>query len=250
MGQTAENLANRFRISREQSDSYAVQSHQRLAKAQDEARLDEIIPLFSQNGSLMEKDDGVHRNASLADLARLKPVFDPPFGMVTAGNSAQITDGAALLILASEAAVNKYRLSVAGQIRTCAWVGVDPKQMGLGPVHAMSQVLMEQGLGVSDIDYWEINEAFSAQILACLDAWVNPEYCRNELGRNEAWAGIEPERLNVDGGALAIGHPVGASGARIVLHLLQVMARNGARRGMASLCIGGGQGGAMIIERC
>jgi acetyl-CoA C-acetyltransferase len=250
MGQTAENLANRFRISREQSDSYAVQSHRRLAKAQDEARLDEITPLYSSNGSLMEKDDGLHRNANLADLARLKPVFDPPFGLVTAGNSAQITDGAALLILASESAVNKYRLPVAGQIRTCAWVGVDPKQMGLGPVHAMSQVLMEQGLSAGDIDYWEINEAFSAQILACLDAWVNPEYCRNELGRNEAWSGINPERLNVDGGALAIGHPVGASGARIVLHLLRIMARNNARLGMASLCIGGGQGGAMLIERC
>jgi acetyl-CoA C-acetyltransferase len=114
----------------------------------------------------------------------------------------------------------------------------------------MSRILMEQGLQAADIDYWEINEAFSAQVLACLDAWSNPEYCHTGPGLKETWTSIDPERLNVDGGALAIGHPVGASGARIVLHLLRVLARNGARRGMASLCIGGGQGGAMLIERC
>ena len=250
MGQTAENLANRFRISRERMDAYALESHRRLARAQDEAALDEIIPLYPGSGALMDKDDGLHRNAHLADLARLKPVFDPPFGLVTAGNSAQITDGAAILILASETAVAKYGLPVAGRIRTCKWVGVDPKQMGLGPVHAMSEVLEEQGLQPGDIDYWEINEAFSAQMLACLDAWIDPEYCNNELGRSQAWTAIDPDRLNVDGGALAIGHPVGASGARIVLHLLRVLARNGAQRGMAGLCIGGGQGGAMLIERC
>lgn len=249
MGQTAENLANRFRISRERMDAYAVESHRRIAKAQDEQLLDEIIPLYSENGSVLDKDDGVRREASLAVLARLKPVFDPPYGLVTAGNSAQITDGAAWLILASETAVKRYGLPIEGCILDCTWAGVDPKEMGLGPVHAMSRLLTDQGLQAGDIDYWEINEAFSAQMLACLDAWVSPEYCRYELGRNEAWTGIDPERLNVDGGALAIGHPVGASGARIVLHLLRVMARNGARRGMAGLCVGGGQGGAMLIER-
>jgi acetyl-CoA C-acetyltransferase len=250
MGQTAENLAFRFGISRERMDVYAVESHHRLARAQDEGLLDEIVPLYTEDGRFLNKDDGVRRDAGLEDLSRLKPAFDPPYGLVTPGNSAQISDGAAWLILASEDAIAKYGLHAVGKILSCTWTGLDPRQMGLGPVYAMSRILTEQGLTASDIDYWEINEAFAAQILACLDAWSSAEFCRTELGLKEAWTGIDPDRLNVDGGALAIGHPVGASGTRIVLHLLRVLARNGARRGMASLCVGGGQGGAMLIERC
>jgi acetyl-CoA C-acetyltransferase len=231
-------------------DIYAIESHRRLALAQDEGHLKEVIPLHTKDGRFMDKDDGLRRDISNESLAKLKPVFDQSYGLVTPGNSAQITDGAAWLILASEAAIKKYDLPVAGKIVSCAWTGLNPRQMGLGPVHAMSHLLTEQGLQATDIDYWEINEAFSAQVLACLDAWINPEYCQLELGLKEAWTGIDPARLNIDGGAIAIGHPVGASGARIVLHLLQVLARKGARRGMASLCIGGGQGGAMLIERC
>jgi acetyl-CoA C-acetyltransferase len=182
-------------------------------------------------------------------LSRLKPAFDQPFGLVTAGNSAQITDGAAWLVLASQDAVERYRLPVMARIVDCAWAGVSPEQMGLGPVHAMAPILVRQGLAVTDIDRWEINEAFAAQVLACLEAWQNPDYCRSELGLENPLAGIDPQRLNVDGGAVAIGHPVGASGARIVLHLCHVLQQWGGRRGMASLCIGGGQGGAMLIER-
>jgi acetyl-CoA C-acetyltransferase len=250
MGQTAENLAFRFGITRERMDAYAVESHRRLAQAHDSGWLEEIIPLYTRDGRYMDKDDGVRRDASLDQLAKLKPVFDKPYGLVTAGNSAQITDGAALLILASEEAVGRYGLRVAGRILDCAWSGLDPRQMGLGPVHAMSRILRKQKLHTEDIDYWEINEAFSAQVLACLHAWRSPEYCRRELGLEEAWTGIDPARLNLDGGALAAGHPVGASGARIVLHLLRTLVRNDARRGMAALCVGGGQGGAMLIERC
>jgi acetyl-CoA C-acetyltransferase len=154
------------------------------------------------------------------------------------------------MILASEEAVRKHRLKVLGRILSCSWAGVAPEKMGLGPVHAMTQVLRQQGLGAEEIDCWEINEAFAAQVLACLDAWTDPQYCRNELGLPAPWAGIDPDRLNVDGGALAVGHPVGASGVRIVFHLMCVMVRNRFKRGMASLCIGGGQGGAMLIERC
>jgi acetyl-CoA C-acetyltransferase len=249
MGQTAEFLAYRFGITRERMDAYAVESHRRLAQAQDRGHLGEIVPLYTRDGRFLDRDDGVRRDTSLKDLARLKPVFDRPYGLVTAGNSAQVTDGAAWLILAGEEAVTKYGLRVAGRIVDCAWSGLDPRQMGLGPVHAMSRVLKNQRLHSQDIDYWEINEAFSAQVLACLDAWSNPDYCRREIGLEEAWTAVDPERLNVDGGALAIGHPVGASGARIVLHLLRVLTRNGARRGMAALCVGGGQGGAMLIER-
>jgi acetyl-CoA C-acetyltransferase len=186
----------------------------------------------------------------MGDLARLKPAFDKPFGLVTAGNSAQVTDGAAWMILASDAAVERYRLPVAGRMIDCAWAGVEPGEMGLGPVHAMANILKRQQIGVEDMDYWEINEAFAAQVLACLEAWQSPEYCRNELGLDAPLDAIDPNRLNVDGGAIAIGHPVGASGTRIVLHLLHVLARNHAVRGMAGLCIGGGQGGAILIERC
>ena len=249
MGQTAENLAHRFRISRERMDAYALESHRRLARAQDEGRLTEISAIYAGDGTFYDHDDGVRRDNDMAGLARLKAAFDPPFGLVTAGNSAQITDGAAWLLLASGEAVQRYRLPVLGRIVDCAWVGVDPAQMGLGPVHAMAPILLRQGLGAEEVDFWEINEAFAAQVLACLEAWQNPEYCHTELGLDTPFTAIDPARLNVDGGAVAIGHPVGTSGARIVLHLLHVLERNNARRGMASLCIGGGQGGAMLIER-
>jgi acetyl-CoA C-acetyltransferase len=249
MGQTSEILAYRFQISREQMDAYAVESHRRLMQAQDEGRLSEIIAIYAEDGTFFDHDEGVRRDTSQSELARLKPVFDRPFGLVTAGNSAQITDGAAWMILASDPAVKRYGLPVVGKIIDCTWVGVEPEQMGLGPVHAMAQILKQQKLRVEDIDFWEINEAFAAQVLACLAAWQSPEYCRSELGLDVPLAAIDEKNLNVDGGALAIGHPVGTSGARIVLHLISVMAQKGARFGMAGLCIGGGQGGAMLIER-
>lgn len=248
MGQTAEILAQRFGISRERMDAFAVESHRRLALAQDEGRLTEIEPLYGTDGSVYLQDDGVRRDTEMARLAKLKPVFDRPFGLVTAGNSAQVTDGAALLVLASADAVKRYDLKVLGRIADCHWAGVEPSQMGLGPVHAMAPILSRQGLTTEAIDYWEINEAFAAQVLACLEAWQSADYCRSELGLQQPFAPIPVERLNVDGGAVAVGHPVGTSGARIVLHLLQVLARTGAQRGMAALCIGGGQGGAMLLE--
>jgi acetyl-CoA C-acetyltransferase len=249
MGQTAENLAGRFAISREKMDAYAMESHLRLAKAQDDGSLVEIEPLYGSDGTVYSQDDGVRRETDMARLATLKPVFDRPFGLVTAGNSAQVTDGAALLILASDEAVRRYGLTVLGRIVDCQWAGVDPAQMGLGPVHAMAPILLRHGLTTGDIGYWEINEAFAAQVLACLEAWQNADYCSSELGLSRPFGAIPTDRLNVDGGAVAIGHPVGTSGARIVLHLLHVLARTGAERGMASLCIGGGQGGAMLLER-
>jgi acetyl-CoA C-acetyltransferase len=249
MGQTAENLAERFGISRERMDAFAVESHQRLARAQDQGLLAEVEPLYAADGTVYGLDDGVRRDTDAARLARLKPAFDRPFGLVTAGNSAQVTDGAALLILASGEAVRRHGLRVLGRVADCEWAGVDPAQMGLGPVHAMAPLLLRRGLETGDVDYFEINEAFAAQVLACLDAWQDAGYCRDELGLDRPFGPIPADRLNVDGGAVAIGHPVGTSGARIVLHLLQVLARTGARRGLAALCIGGGQGGAMLLER-
>ncbi|MBI2778311.1 MAG: acetyl-CoA C-acetyltransferase [Gammaproteobacteria bacterium] len=248
MGQTAENIAHRFNISREQMDAFALESHRRLAKAQDDGLLNEIETLYDTRGNAYEYDDGLRRDGDLAKLAKLKPVFDRHFGNVTAANSAQITDGAALLILASEEAVDKYQLPVLGRIIDSQWAGLEPAQMGLGPAHAMAPIMRRRGLAIGDIDYWEINEAFAAQVLACLAAWKDADYCRAELGLEGAMGEIDHARLNVDGGGVSLGHPVGASGARIVLHLLNVLKRTNTRRGMASLCIGGGQGGAMLVE--
>jgi acetyl-CoA C-acetyltransferase len=178
----------------------------------------------------------------------LKPFFDRKYGNVTAGNSSQITDGAAWLVLASDTAVAKYQLPVLGTIVDSEWAGLDPAQMGLGPVHAATPLLKRHGLKLDDIDAWEINEAFAAQVIACLRAWADDAYCRAELGQDGALGKLDEAKLNVDGGAIALGHPVGASGARIVLHLLNVLKRTKAKRGIAAICIGGGLGGAMLVE--
>ncbi len=249
MGQTAENLAARFEISREEMDRFAMESHARVAAAQDAGRFDaEIVPLIDRDGTVYKADDGVRRDSSMENLAKLKPFFDRKYGRVTAGNSSQITDGAAWLILASEEAVERHGLTPLGRIVDSQWAGLDPAQMGLGPVHAATPILQRQGLAREDIDYWELNEAFAAQVIACLRAWEDDSYCREELGLARALGAPEAARLNVDGGAIAQGHPVGASGARIVLHLLHVLRREGGRRGVACICIGGGLGGAMLLE--
>jgi acetyl-CoA C-acetyltransferase len=248
MGQTAENLAWRFHITRLAMDSFALHSHQRLALAFDQGSMDEIEPLYDNDGRLYARDEGLRSDTDLEKLAQLRPVFDRPVGQVTAGNSAQVTDGAALLLLASERAVRQYDLPILGRILDVQWAALDPALMGLGPVHAMARLLMRRGLDSEAIDYWEINEAFAAQVLACLSAWQDPDYLRDELGIVKSFAPIPQERLNRDGGAISIGHPVGASGARLVLHLLKTLQQIRAHLGMASLCIGGGQGGAMLLE--
>jgi acetyl-CoA C-acetyltransferase len=249
MGQTAENIAHRFNIDRLAMDTYAVQSHQRLAAAQEAGILDEIEALYDQKGHSFLNDDGVRTDSSIERLAKLRPVFDRHFGNVTAGNSAQITDGAAMLLLASEEAVKEFKLPVMGKIIDSHWAGLEPAQMGLGPVHAVTPILQRNELALKDIDFWEINEAFAAQVLSCLAAWQDESYCKDELGLESALGKIDQTKLNIDGGGVSLGHPVGASGARIVLHLLSVLERKKAKRGIASLCIGGGQGGAMLIER-
>jgi acetyl-CoA C-acetyltransferase len=194
------------------------------------------------------EDNGLRRDSSIERLAKLRPVFDRPYGKVTAGNSAQITDGAAWLILASDQAVSDYKLPVLGRLMDVNWAGLDPAQMGLGPVHASTPVLLRNKLSLQEIDYWEINEAFAGQVLGCLAAWESEAYCRDELGLEKSMGSIDPARLNIDGGAVSQGHPVGASGARIVLHVLNVLKREKLKRGVATLCIGGGQGGACLLE--
>ncbi|WP_341930756.1 acetyl-CoA C-acetyltransferase [Methyloversatilis discipulorum] len=248
MGQTAENLAARFGISRTQMDFYAMRSHQRTARALDEGCFGEIVPLTDRDGKLYAEDDGMRRDSSVERLAKLRPVFDRKHGHITAGNSSQVTDGASWLLLASQKAVDQYGLKPLGRILDVQWAALDPAQMGLGPVHAATPILQRHGLGLNDLDAWEINEAFAAQVIGCIEAWKSDSYCREQLGLSHALGTLDERRLNVDGGAIAIGHPVGASGARIVLHLLHVLKRRGGGRGMASICIGGGQGGAMLVE--
>jgi acetyl-CoA C-acetyltransferase len=249
MGQTAEEIAHHFDISRDEMDEFSVMSHQRLANAQDNGYLEEIEVIYDRNGKYYDHDEGLRRDTNSEKIAKMRPVFDRDAGNVTAANSSQITDGSAMLILASRDAVEKYSLPVLGRIVGSRWATLDPAEMGLGPVHAVPPLLEEHKLAPDDIDYWEINEAFAAQVIGCLKAWEDEDYCQTMLGLDHAFGTIAADRLNVDGGAISLGHPVGASGARIVLHLLHVMKRNNARRGVASICIGGGQGGAMLLER-
>jgi acetyl-CoA C-acetyltransferase len=252
MGQTAENLAQRFGITREMQDEFSVRSHKRVLKAQENKYLaaggGEVEALFDQKGNPYLLDDGVRADASLPNLAKLKPFFDRKYGTVTPGNSSQITDGAAWLLLASESAVKEHALEPIGRILDSEWAGLDPAQMGLGPVHAATPILKRHNLGLDDLDHWEINEAFAAQVLGCLAAWKDEKYCKEELGLDRALGSMNEEKLNVDGGAIALGHPVGASGTRIVLHLLKTLKRNNKKKGIACICIGGGLGGAMLVE--
>src|SRR3989304_9474245 len=174
----------------------------------------EIVPVYDAEGKLYADDDGVRRDSTAENLAKLEPFFDRKYGNVTPGNSSQITEGAAWVVLAGEEAVKRHGLKPVGRILDAQWAGLDPAQMGLGPVHAATPILKRHSLGLNDLDAWEINEAFAAQVLACLEAWKSDEYCRNDLGLDRAMGELDPEKLNVDGGAIALGHPVGGSGAR------------------------------------
>ncbi len=250
MGQTAENLAYRFGITRQEMDAYSARSHARVLAAQKAGHYaNEVIPLYDRKGALYAADDGVREDSTEENLAKLRPFFDKKYGNVTAGNSSQVTDGGAWVIVASQRAVDEHRLTPIGRIVDSQWAGLDPAQMGLGPVYAATPILQRHKLGLDDLDTWELNEAFAAQVLACERAWADDAFCRDELGLSGALGTIDPARLNVDGGAIALGHPVGASGTRIVLHVLNVLRRTGGTRGMAAICIGGGLGGAMLIER-
>ena len=249
MGSTAEIVAKRFGITRTMMDEYAVESHRRVAFAQDNGHLTEVEPMYGPDGKVHAADDGVRRDSSVERLAKLRPVFDRTYGNVTAGNSSQVTDGAAMLVLASEDVVNEYGLKPLGRVVDAHWGALDPSEMGLGPVHAITPLLMRHKLTWDDIDAVEINEAFAAQVLGCVAAWDDPAYTKEHFGSERPVGRLDRAKLNLDGGAIAIGHPIGASGARVVLHALKVLERTGGKRAVASLCIGGGQGGAMLLER-
>ena len=239
MGQTAEVLAHLFRISREAADAYAMESHKRLSHAQAAGDLKgEVVLAIARDGTLYEADDGVRPDSSMEKLGTLKPAFERPYGKVTPGNSSQITDGACWLVLASQEAVERHGLTPLARIVDSEWAALDPSIMGLGPVLSATPLLQRQQLDREDIDLWEVNEAFAAQVLACLAAWEDEGFCREVLGLPQPFGRIDHRRLNVDGGAISLGHPVGTSGSRIVLHLANAMRRRGDRRGIATECIG------------
>jgi acetyl-CoA C-acetyltransferase/acetyl-CoA acyltransferase len=249
MGQTAEVLAREFRITRVEQDRFALISHQRAVAGRERLR-EEIAPVFTPPDDAMVRDDVGPREAQTMEaLAKLPPYFDRKNGTVTVGNACQVTDGAVALLIGDQATAEQWPVPPLGRIRAFAFAGLSPRRMGLGPVFAASRALAGASLELSDCELFEINEAFAAQVLACLAAARSEAFARDELNRLKPLGEFPLERLNVNGGAIALGHPVGASGARLLLTLLMEMRRRRLKRGLASLCVGGGQGAAFILER-
>jgi len=250
MGETAEVLAREFSIGRAEQDAFALQSHQRAAAAH--ARLaDEIAPVFLTNNGAhpITQDNGPRANQNLEALTRLKPFFDRKHGTVTAGNASPITDGAVALLVMSERRAQELGCQPLGALAGYAYTGCDPKRMGLGPVFAIARAEAQCGLKLADADLIEINEAFAAQILAVKKAARSEEFARKFLGRDRALGELPDEILNVNGGAIALGHPVGATGARLPLTVLKELRRRNQKRALVSVCVGGGQGAALWLER-
>jgi acetyl-CoA acetyltransferase family protein len=251
MGKTAEVLAHEFSLTRGEQDAFALRSHQRAGAAEKAGRFnEERVPFFAgRKFEPVNEDVGPRANQTLEALGHLKPIFDRRDGTVTVGNSCQITDGAAAMLVTDGDLARSENLPVLGYIRAYAYAGLDPARMGLGPVYAIDQLLKKTGLQLGDIDLFEINEAFAAQVLACLKAMGSDTFCREHLDREHAMGEIDPDKLNVNGGAIALGHPVGATGARLILTLLHEMRRRDVSLGVAALCVGGGQGAAILLER-
>lgn len=249
MGETAEVLAREFDIDRETQDAYALRSHHRAAAAA-ERLAEEIVPVYAppKYGSVTA-DVGPRPSQTMGALAKLKPFFDRKYGTVTPGNSCMVTDGAAAVVLMSAATAAERGIEPLGRLRAYAWAGLDPRRMGLGPAFATPAALDAAGWSLDDVDLVELNEAFAAQVLACQAALASESFAREELGRDAPVGELDDTRLNVNGGAIALGHPVGSTGTRIALTLLMEMARRDATRGLATLCVGGGQGGALLFER-
>jgi acetyl-CoA C-acetyltransferase/acetyl-CoA acyltransferase len=249
MGQTAEVLAKEFGITRAEQDEFALRSHQKAVAAWKRRFFaDEVVPVPAEltGGLPVAMDTGPRPNQSLEALAKLKPIFDRADGTVTPGNSCPITDGAAAVVLTPADKLAGRR--PLGYIRDYALAGCDPRRMGLGPVFAIHKLLRKTGLKLADFDLIEINEAFAAQVLACKRAMASDEFARRELGDGKAVGELDLEKLNVNGGAIALGHPVGASGTRLIVTLLRALRDRGLKRGLAALCVGGGQGAAVWVE--
>jgi len=252
MGETAEVLAKEFGIGREEQDRFALRSHELAVAAEEAGRLaSERTAVFlpPKMDRTVESDVGPRPGQSMEALAKLKPAFDRRYGTVTAGNACMVTDGAAMTLVMSAAAAARLGCEPMGRIAGYGWAGLSPRRMGLGPCYATPKALDEAGISLDDIDLVELNEAFAAQVLACLLCFRSSSFARQELGRDRELGDIPLDKLNVNGGAIALGHPVGVTGTRLVITLLHEMQRRGVSRGLATLCIGGGQGGAMVLER-
>ncbi|MBW2094239.1 MAG: acetyl-CoA C-acetyltransferase [Deltaproteobacteria bacterium] len=237
MGLTAEKLASRTSFSREDFDRWGIRSHQLASRARNEGFFEgEILPVKAEqaDGTIMtvDRDQAVRENVSMEDMARLKPVFLPS-GVITAGNSSPLNAGASSMLLMSPVAAERKGIKPLATVRSIGFAGVDPTIMGAGPIPAIQMALKKGNLQVRDIDFWEINEAFSVVVLNCI----------RELD-------IDPERVNIHGGGIALGHPMGATGIRLTGTLSRILEEKGARFGCAAACVGGGQGVATIIERC
>ena len=251
MGQTAEVLAREFNVTRREQDEFALASHEKANKAKRSGILgEEIIPVVAppKYKVVQKEDDGPRPGQSLEALEKLRPVFDREAGTVTVGNACPITDGAAAVLLASEAKVKELDIEPLGWLTHWAYAGLDGCRMGLGPVYATAKLLDRTGLTMDDFDLIELNEAFAAQVIANEKAFESADFARRRLGRDKSVGKIDRDRLNVNGGAIALGHPVGTTGARLVITLLKQLQRTDQKRGLATLCIGGGQGAAMVLE--
>lgn len=248
MGLTAENLAREFKISRLDQDLFSLKSHEKAVDSESLLK-EEFFSLPQPDyQDFLSKDEGPRASQSLEALQKLPPYFDRKNGTVTVGNSCPLTDGACMMVLTTESEAKKRGLTPMGYIRDFAYMGLQPSRMGLGPVYATSRLLDQTGLKMTDFDLIELNEAFAVQVLANVDAFESASFAKTYLGKEQALGKINMDRLNSQGGAIALGHPVGTTGARLVLTLLKQLRSKGHHRGLATLCIGGGQGGSMIVE--
>ncbi len=250
MGQTAEVLAKEFGISRKAQDEFALLSHKRAVSSRDKVK-EEIVPVHipPKYEILADKDNGPRDNQTLEALEKLPPYFDRQSGTVTVGNSCPLTDGAAVVLVMKEEKAKELGYKPLGYIKTYAYAGLEPSRMGLGPAYAIPIALKKTNLKFSDIQLFEMNEAFAAQVIACEMALSSREFAYGNFGMDKPIGGLSRDILNVNGGAIALGHPVGSTGTRLILTLLKEMARRNLNIGVVSLCVGGGQGAAIILER-
>ena len=251
MGATAEVLVKEFGISREEQDHFALESHKKALEARERLK-EEIVPYITDAGVYVDVDNGPRTQDKLKKLSSMRPYFDRHYGSVTVGNSCPITDGAVALAFTTEKRARQLKLEPLAYVEGYAYMGLQPKKMGLGPVYASHKVFKKLGLSLKDMDLIELNEAFAGQVLACVAAMESSDFAKRELSDSEAMGVVDMDKLNVNGGAVALGHPVGATGSRLILTLAMEMLRRGAKHGLATLCIGGGQGGAVVLRnaRC
>lgn len=251
MGQTAEILSREFDITRIMQDEFALDSHKKALSAIENGHFDkEIVPILigKKLDKLLQKDSGPRVDCSIEKLQKLRPYFDRKTGSVTVGNACPITDGGSAMLLASKEALDKYNLVPLAKLKRVDFAGLEPERMGMGPLVAIDKVLKKTGMEISDFDLVEINEAFAAQVIAVQRALDDVTQAKR-FGVDKAWGAVSQDKLNVNGGAVALGHPVGSTGCRIAVTATHELIRRNGKYALASLCIGGGQGGACIIER-